>query len=105
MPPVYLDYNATTPLDPRVFEAMRPWFLEEPGNAGSRTHIFGQRAKDAVEKARSQVAELLGVQAEELVFTSGATESDNAVILGLARYGEGWSQARDCDGGGAQSRS
>jgi cysteine desulfurase len=88
VPPVYLDYNATTPLDPRVFEAMRPWFLEEPGNAGSRTHIFGQRAKDAVEKARSQVAELLGVQAEEVVFTSGATESDNSVILGLVRYAE-----------------
>lgn len=86
--PVYLDYNATTPLDPRVFEAMRPWFLENPGNAGSRTHVFGQRARDAVEKARAHVAELLNAQPEDIIFTSGATESNNAVILGLARYGE-----------------
>lgn len=88
MAAAYLDYNATTPLDPRVFEAMRPWFLDEPGNAGSRTHSFGQRAKDAVEKARGQVAALLGAQPEEIIFTSGATESNNAVILGLARYGD-----------------
>jgi cysteine desulfurase len=86
--PVYLDYNASTPLDARVFDAMRPWFLEEPGNAGSRTHVYGQRAKDAVEKARQQVAELLAAEPEEIIFTSGATESNNAVILGLARYGE-----------------
>ena len=58
--PLYLDYNSTTPLDPRVFEAMRPYFLEEVGNAGSRTHVYGQRAKEAVEKARGQVAQLLG---------------------------------------------
>lgn len=88
MPPLYLDYNATTPLDLRVFEAMKPWFLEEPGNAGSRTHIFGQRAKDAVEKARGQVASVLGAQPGEIIFTSGATESNNLVLLGLARYGE-----------------
>ena len=62
MKPVYLDYNATTPLDPRVFEAMRPYYLTEVGNAGSRTHIYGQRAKDAVERARGQVARLLGAR-------------------------------------------
>ena len=86
MRPLYLDYNATAPLDPRVFEAMRPYFLEEIGNAGSRTHIYGQRAKEAVEKARGQVAKLLGAKPEEIVFTSGATESNNAVISGLAQH-------------------
>jgi cysteine desulfurase len=84
--PLYLDYNATTPLDPRVFEAMRPYFLEEVGNAGSRTHIYGQRAKEAVEKARGQVAKLLGARTDEIVFTSGATESNNAVLFGLAQH-------------------
>jgi len=84
--PLYLDYNATTPLDPRVLEAMRPYFLEEVGNAGSRTHIYGQRAKEAVERARGQVAKLLGCKSDEIVFTSGATESNNAVITGLSRH-------------------
>lgn len=84
--PLYLDYNATSPTDPRVFEAMRPYFLEEVGNAGSRTHVYGQRAKEAVEKARSQVAQLLGARSDEIVFTSGATESNNAVITGLATH-------------------
>jgi cysteine desulfurase len=84
--PLYLDYNATAPLDPRVFEAMRPYFLEEVGNAGSRTHVYGQRAKEAVEKARGQVAGLLGARSDEIVFTSGATESNNAVISGLAQH-------------------
>src|SRR4029077_5719178 len=87
MPPLYLDYNATTPLDPRVFEAMKPWFLDEPGNAGSRTHVYGQRARDAVETARGQVAAILGAKREEIIFTSGATESDNLAILGLAQHG------------------
>jgi cysteine desulfurase len=85
--PVYLDYNATTPVDPRVFEAMQPYFLQEIGNAGSRTHLYGQRARGAVEVARSQVANLLGASPEEIVFTSGATESNNTVLLGLARHG------------------
>ena len=85
--PVYLDYNATAPLDPRVFDAMRPYFLEEVGNAGSRTHVYGQRAKEAVDTARSQVATLLGARVEEIVFTSGATESNNVVLLGLLRHG------------------
>ena len=87
MPPLYLDYNATTPLDPRVFEAMTPYFLEDFGNAGSRTHVFGQRAKEAVEAARKQVAAVLACRPEEVVFTSGATESNNLALLGLVRYG------------------
>jgi cysteine desulfurase len=86
MRPLYLDYNATAPLDPRVFEAMRPYFLEEVGNAGSRTHIYGQRAKEAVEKARGQVANLLGARTDEIVFTSGATESNNTVLFGLTQH-------------------
>jgi cysteine desulfurase len=86
--PVYLDYNSTSPLDERVFEAMRPFFLEEFGNAGSRTHIYGQRAKEATDKAREEVAKLVAARAEEVVFTSGATEANNLAILGLAAHGE-----------------
>jgi cysteine desulfurase len=85
--PIYLDYNATTPMDPRVLEAMIPWFLT-PSNAGSRTHVYGQRAKDAVENARRQVADLLGAKPEEVFFTSGATESNNIAILGLQAHAE-----------------
>lgn len=84
--PVYLDYNATTPMDPRVLQAMLPWFLT-PSNSGSRTHTYGQRAKEAVENARRQVAELLNAPPEEVFFTSGATESNNIAILGLAEFG------------------
>jgi cysteine desulfurase len=86
--PLYLDYNATTPLDPRIFDAMRPYFLEEMGNAGSHTHMYGQLAKDAVERGRKQVADLLGARSDEILFTSGATESNNLVILGLRQYAE-----------------
>jgi cysteine desulfurase len=86
--PIYLDYNATTPLDPRVFEAMKEWYLGPPANSGSRTHVYGQRAKDAVEFARVQVAEVVDAKPEEIVFTSGATESNNLAILGLAPHGE-----------------
>lgn len=86
--PLYLDYNATAPMDPRVFEAMRPYFIDEPGNAGSRTHIYGQRAKEAVDRARQQIAALLcDAKPQEIIFTSGATESNNAVLLGLIRHG------------------
>ena len=83
--PVYLDYHATTPVDPRVFEAMRPWFTEAFGNAASRSHVFGMRAASAVEKAREEVADLVGANAKEIVFTSGATEADNIAVLGAAR--------------------
>jgi len=86
--PLYLDYNATTPLDPRVFDAMQEWYVGPPANSGSRTHVYGQRARDAVEKARQQVADVLGARSEEVFFTSGATESNNLAILGLAAYGE-----------------
>lgn len=87
MEPIYLDYNATTPMDPRVLDAMLPWFLA-PSNSGSRTHVYGQRAKNAVDLARSQVAAVLGGGPEDIVFTSGATESNNLAILGLAEYGK-----------------
>jgi cysteine desulfurase len=86
--PIYLDYNATTPLDPRVFEVMKEWYLGPPANSGSRTHLYGQRAKDAVERARARVAELVAAKPEEIIFTTGATESNNLAILGLAAYGE-----------------
>ena len=86
--PVYLDYNATTPLDPRVFEVMQEWYAGPPSNSGSRTHVFGQRARDAVEAARKQVAKVLGAGSEEVFFTSGATESNNIAILGLASFAE-----------------
>lgn len=86
--PVYLDCNATAPLEPAVREAMLRWFGEEIGNAGSRTHEYGLRAKKAVQGARDQVASIVGAAADEIIFTSGATESNNLAILGLAPYGE-----------------
>jgi cysteine desulfurase len=81
MKPVYLDYNATTPVDPRVLEAMLPYFSAEFGNASS-IHTPGQRARAAVESAREQVAALIGAKPQEVVFTSGGTESDNHAIFG-----------------------
>jgi len=84
----YLDCNATAPLDPRVAELMRTYFETEYGNAGSRTHEFGARAKQAVEAARRQVAEVAKADVDEVTFTSGATESNNLAILGLAAAGE-----------------
>jgi len=86
--PVYLDCNATTPLDPRVRDAMLRYFDEDFGNAGSRTHEFGARAKQGVERARDQVAAVVGAQRDEVTFTSGATEANNLAILGLAPEGE-----------------
>ena len=83
--PIYLDHHATTPCDPRVVEAMHPWWTDEFGNAASKTHAFGWRAAEAVEGARQRVADLIGADPRELVFTSGATESNNLAILGLAR--------------------
>jgi cysteine desulfurase len=86
--PIYLDYNATNPLHPEVFEAMVPWFLEYPGNAASRTHWHGQQSRDAVERARAAIALHFRVPPEDVVFTSGATESNNLAILGLVSHAE-----------------
>jgi cysteine desulfurase len=85
MKPVYLDYHATTPVDPRVLEAMLPYFIERFGNPASKQHKFGWDAQEAVERARGQVAALIGATPGEMCFTSGATESNNLAIKGAAQ--------------------
>jgi len=85
--PVYMDYQSTTPLDPRVWDLMQICFKEHFGNAASRTHVYGQKAEEIVENARRQIADLIHASSSEIVFTSGATESNNLALKGLAlRY-------------------
>jgi len=84
--PIYLDYSATTPCDPRVVDAMIPWLREHFGNPASRSHAWGWEAEEAVEKARSHVADLIGADPREIVWTSGATESNNLAIKGAAHF-------------------
>ena len=86
--PIYLDCNATTPLEPAVRDAVIQWFADEIGNAGSRTHEYGLRAKRAVQRAREHVAAVVNASPDEVLFTSGATESNNLAILGLAAHGD-----------------
>ena len=84
--PIYMDYGATTPVDPRVVDAMIPWLREHFGNPASRSHAWGWEAEEAVEKARGQVAALIGADPREIVWTSGATESNNLAIKGAANF-------------------
>ena len=87
--PIYLDYGATTPVDPRVVAAMIPWLSENFGNPASRSHAWGWTAEEAVEKARKQVADLIHADPREIIWTSGATESDNLAIKGAAQFYKG----------------
>src|SRR5262249_38615642 len=87
--PIYLDLQATTPMDPRVLDAMLPYLTEQYGNPHSRTHAYGWESESAVETAREHVAALINAEPKEIVFTSGATESNNVSIKGVARFYRG----------------
>ncbi|NLP10687.1 aminotransferase class V-fold PLP-dependent enzyme, partial [bacterium] len=84
MKSIYMDHHATTPLDPEVLAAMMPYLTEEFGNPSSSTHEWGRRARKAVEAARAQIAQTIGAETDEIIFTSGATESDNLAVKGVA---------------------
>ncbi|EIM21060.1 NFS1 nitrogen fixation 1 [Wallemia mellicola CBS 633.66] len=84
--PIYLDAQATTPLDPRVLDKMLPWFTNQYGNPHSRTHVYGWESQDGVEEARAHIAGLIGADAKDIIFTSGATEANNMSIKGVARF-------------------
>ncbi|CAC5375183.1 iscS [Mytilus coruscus] len=86
MRPLYMDTQSTTPLDPRVLDAMLPYFVGSYGNPHSRTHAYGWESEAAVEKARKQIADLIGADPREVIFTSGATESNNIAVKGTARF-------------------
>src|SRR6201992_3216863 len=92
--PVYLDNQATTRCDPRVVQAMLPWFAEDYGNPHSVEHVMGRMAEDAVEAARAHVAALIGAETREVIFTSGATEANNIAIKGAARFAAGMGDPR-----------
>src|SRR3954470_8469936 len=87
--PIYLDYSATTPVDPRVAQAMIPWLTEQFGNPASRSHAYGWEAEEAVENARAEVAKLVNCDPKEIIWTSGATESNNLALKGAAQFYKG----------------
>ena len=97
----YLDYQATTPLDPRVLQAMRPYFEDHFGNPHSINHVYGWKTADAVRAARGHVADFIGADEDEIVFTSGATESCNLALRGIAKASKGnmKNQVRHCNDG------